>query len=59
LELSENGGLTTEYSDHKLHEQFANIREFHVLDDLLITYRVNDNELLIIALDIGTHSQLF
>jgi addiction module RelE/StbE family toxin len=58
LELSETGGLPDEYSDHQLHEQLANIREFHVLDDLLITYRIKINELLIMALDIGSHYEI-
>jgi mRNA interferase YafQ len=58
-ELAETGGLPEGYSDHQLREQLANEREFHVLDDLLIKYRINDNQLLITAIDIGTHSDLF
>jgi mRNA interferase YafQ len=58
-ELAETGGLPEGYSDHQLKEQLVNEREFHVLDDLLIKYRINENQLLITAIDIGTHNNLF
>lgn len=55
--LLNNEELPIEAKDHSLLGEYKDTREFHISGDLLIIYRIENNNLQLIR--IGTHSQLF
>ena len=46
------------YKDHQLRGELQQFRECHIKGDLLLVYQVRENELLLVLMDIGTHSRL-
>lgn len=60
LELLQKGeNLPVKYQDHALKGEFLGVRECHVGNDMLLMYQKKDDALVLILLDIGTHSELF
>ncbi len=60
LKLLENGEtLPEKYKDHQLKGELKEFRECHVRGDLLLIYRKRHEIFTIIAINIGTHSQIF
>ncbi|HEY4528385.1 MAG TPA: type II toxin-antitoxin system YafQ family toxin [Candidatus Paceibacterota bacterium] len=55
--LSEGNSLGEKYKDHRLEGGLRHYRECHIKPDILLIYRVNENDLILA--DIGSHSQLF
>jgi mRNA interferase YafQ len=55
--LSNGIKLEKKYKDHQLKGELKEFRECHLKPDLLLIYRIKDNQLELI--DIGTHSELF
>ena len=51
--------LNKKYRDHQLSGDLKSYRECHILNDLLLIYRIDKNELILVLVDIGSHSQLF
>lgn len=51
--------LDKRYKDHQLMGNMKDYRECHVLNDLLLMYRIDNEELVLLLIDIGSHSQLF
>ncbi|MBI4033274.1 MAG: type II toxin-antitoxin system YafQ family toxin [Candidatus Blackburnbacteria bacterium] len=51
--------LATKYNDHKLTGQFEGYRECHVRSNLLLVYQIDQGNLLLILVDVGSHSYLF
>jgi mRNA interferase YafQ len=51
--------LPIEYRDHQLTGELKEYRECHIKGDLLLQYQLRKNELILILVDIGTHSYLF
>jgi mRNA interferase YafQ len=49
--------LEAKYKDHQLRGNLKDFRECHIKPDLLLTYRIID-DVLILA-DIGSHSEIF
>ena len=47
------------YKDHKLNGEVSAYRECHIRGDLLLVYQIVKKELVLIVIDIGTHSDLF
>jgi len=47
------------YRDHKLNGEFSAYRECHIRGDLLLIYQIIKKELVLVVVDIGTHSDLF
>jgi len=47
--------LGAEYQDHPLHGYFDGFRECHVKSNLLLIYKIKNQELILILFDIGTH----
>jgi mRNA interferase YafQ len=47
------------YKDHQLQGELAAYRECHIQGDLLLIYQIVDKELVLILIDIGSHSELF
>ena len=57
--LSNNEILPQKYKNHLLNPKKSGIWECHVQNDVLLEYKKNDNTLILLLLDIGTHSDLF
>lgn len=57
--LQENGSLPAEYKPHILSEQFSECWECHIKPDWLLVWKQNDEELTLMLLNTGTHSDIF
>lgn len=57
--LIDNGSLPLEYRPHILHGNHEGEWEAHIAPDWLLTWEQNDNELTLLMLSTGTHSDLF
>lgn len=51
--------LDPKYNDHSLSGKYENCRECHVSPDFLLIYRVYEDELVLLLLRAGSHSNLF
>lgn len=51
--------LDKRYRDHALHGQYQGYRECHIRHDLLLIYQIRTHELILVLVDVGTHSYLF
>ncbi|MBR5440495.1 MAG: type II toxin-antitoxin system YafQ family toxin [Prevotella sp.] len=59
LLLQETGSLPMKYRPHKLRGDMRGIWECHIQPDWLMTWEQNDNQLTLLFLQTGTHSDLF
>ena len=57
--LAENGTLPQQYRPHNLSGNLEGIWECHIQPDWLMTWEQNDNQLTLLFLQTGTHSDLF
>jgi len=57
--LTNNRPLNKKYQNHKLHGEFNNCYECHIKSDLLLIYDIDQQNLIIHLLRIGSHSELF
>lgn len=57
--LVETGSLPPKYRPHILHGNHANEWEAHIGPDWLLIWEQNDEELTLLMLTTGTHSDLF
>lgn len=57
--LSEDGMVPQKYRPHKLSGNFSSCWECHIQSDWLLIWQRNDNELTLLLVDTGTHSDLF
>ena len=55
--LSNDIPLDKKYKDHQLKGELKEFRECHIKPDLLLVYRIKNNQLELI--DIGSHCELF
>ena len=51
--------LEAKYQDHALNGNYKNYRECHINPDLLLIYKIEKAELVLYAVHIGSHSDLF
>ena len=51
--------LEAKYRDHTLSGNYKNYRECHIKPDLLLIYKIEKTELVLYAVHIGSHSDLF
>lgn len=60
LELLANDEiLEPTHKDHKLRGEYKDFRECHIRPDLLLIYQKYEDILILKAIDIGSHSELF
>lgn len=59
LALASKRRLDPIYRDHALAGEYGGYRECHIRGDLLLMYEIQDEKLILVLLDIGSHSQLF
>jgi mRNA interferase YafQ len=57
--LESDGKLPATYRPHKLSGKLDGIWECHIQPDWLMTWEQNDNQLTLLFLRTGTHSDLF
>lgn len=59
--LANNEKLDEKYKDHQLVNslRFKNCRECHIEPDWLLVYRIDNNELVLLLVETGSHSDLF
>ena len=57
--LANNEPLEEKHRDHPLIGTYASFRECHIEPDWLLIYKIDHDELVLIAQRIGTHSDLF
>lgn len=57
--LAEKQALPPEYRDHALTGKWTGYRECHIQPDWLLIYRVEKDELILLLVRSGTHSDLF
>ena len=57
--LAEGNKLPQSYKDHQLKGKLSLYRECHIKGDLLLIYRIEKENLILILINIGSHSQLF
>lgn len=57
--LACNETLDAKYRDHKLQGDYAGYRECHIRADLLLVYEVREKSLVLVLIDVGTHTYLF
>ena len=57
--LASNETLDAKYRDHKLQGDYTGYRECHIRADLLLVYEIREKALVLVLMDIGTHSYLF
>lgn len=57
--LASGKKLPANYKDHKLKGELSKYRECHIKDDLLLVYRIEKESLILILINIGSHTQLF
>jgi len=57
--LVENGCLPDIYHPHKLSGEYTGCWECHIKPDWLLIWKQYDDELLLLLVDTGTHSDLF
>ncbi len=58
-ELAEGNDLPIEVNDHPLNGEWKTFREFHIGGDMLLIYRIDEENSQIVLVRIGSHSQLF
>ncbi len=51
--------LPQKYSDHELTGNLKGYRECHVQNDLLLVYQIVKGELVLLLVNLGSHSDLF
>ncbi len=51
--------LTAQFHDHEMVGSLLGNRECHIKPNLLLIYRVENEELVLILVNIGSHSELF
>ena len=59
IQLSRNIPLDSRYRDHALKGEHRGIRECHIRGDLLLLYQKQDDILILLLVDIGTHTSVF
>lgn len=57
--LASGQKLPENYKDHKLNGEFSDFRECHIKSDLLLVYKIEKDNLVLVLIDMGSHSYLF
>ena len=57
--LSATGTLPKEYRPHRLNSKFHYAWECHIQPDWLLVWEQDDDKLVLLLIDTGTHSDIF
>lgn len=58
-DLSEGKTLDPKYRDHKLSGKYEGKRECHIEPDFLLIYEIEEKEIVLYLVRVGSHSELF
>ena len=58
-QLSDGKTLDPKYKDHKLSGEHEGKRECHIEPDFLLIYQINEKEIVLYLVRVGSHSELF
>ena len=59
LKLANGESLDEKYKDHLLIGNYKGCRECHIKPDLLFIYKINNDEVELVLVEVGKHSKLF
>lgn len=51
--------LEIKYQNHRLQGKYKDCFECHIKSDLLLIYKIDEENKILLVVDIGTHSELF
>lgn len=57
--LASGQNLEAKYRDHKLNGKYRFFRDCHIKNDLVLIYERNQKALILTAMRLGTHSEIF
>jgi mRNA interferase YafQ len=57
--LASGKKLDPRYKDHQTQGDFEGFRECHIRGDLLLIYKIEKDKLILVLINIGSHSELF
>ncbi len=57
--LCEGKNLPKQYKNHKLHGEYRGYDECHIKGDLVLIYKIEKEKLILVLVDIDSHSDLF
>ena len=57
--LADGEKIDKKHREHKLSGKFDGIMECHIEPDFLLEYKYFDNELILMCIRVGSHSELF
>lgn len=57
--LSKGETLPAKYKNHPLNGNFNGYYDCHILPDLVMIYKIEKEELILLLFDLDTHSNLF
>ena len=57
--LARGERLADRYQDHLLTGKFEGFRDCHIRPDVILIYQIQEKNLILIAYNIGSHSELF
>jgi len=57
--LARGGRLPLKFSNHRLTGEFKDCFECHIKPDVLLIYKIEKSEIIVLLLRIGSHSELF
>ncbi len=58
-QLSDGKKLDPKFKDHKLSGNYEGKRECHIEPDFLLIYQINEKEIVLYLVRVGSHSDLF
>ena len=58
-QLSDGKKLDPKFKDHKLSGEYEGKRECHIEPDFLLIYQINEKEIILYLVRVGSHSELF
>lgn len=59
VSIAKGETLEARYKDHELKGEWKGYRECHIRPDVLLVYQIQDDVLILLLVDIGSHAQLF
>ena len=59
VKLANGETLDEKYKDHLLIGNYKGCRECHIKPDLLLIYKINNDEVELVLVEVGKHSKLF
>ncbi len=59
IRLTHSERLDPRYQDHQLTGEFKDYRECHIAYDLLLVYQKQDDLLILLLIDLGSHDEVF